>query len=66
MKQFSFQTNIRLSLGKGLSIALLMLALNSQAQQIDMDNGVLGIADDRGFTLQSKDGRFVFKPYLFL
>ena len=66
MKHFSLQTNIRLSLGKGLSIALLMLALNSQAQQIDMDNGVLGIADDRGFTLQSKDGRFVFKPYLFL
>ncbi|MBQ9559651.1 MAG: porin [Bacteroidaceae bacterium] len=33
---------------------------------IDMENGVLGIADDRGFTLQSKDGRFVFKPYLFL
>jgi hypothetical protein len=66
MKHFSLQTNIRLSLGKGLSIVLLMLALNSQAQQIDMDNGVLGIADDRGFTLQSKDGRFVFKPYLFL
>lgn len=66
MKHFSLQTNIRLSLGKGLSIALLMLVLNSQAQQIDMDNGVLGIADDRGFTLQSKDGRFVFKPYLFL
>ena len=35
-------------------------------QHIDMDNGVLGIADNRGFTLQSKDGRFVFKPYLFL
>ena len=33
---------------------------------IDMENGVLGIADDRGFTLQSKDGKFVFKPYLFL
>lgn len=33
---------------------------------IDMENGVLGIADDRGFTLQSRDGRFVFKPYLFL
>ena len=66
MKQFRLHTNIRLSLGKGLSIALLTLALNSQAQQIDMDNGVLGIADDRGFTLQSKDGKFVFKPYLFL
>ena len=34
--------------------------------RIDMDNGVLGIADDRGFTLQSKNGKFVFKPYLFL
>jgi len=33
---------------------------------IDMENGVLGIADDRGFTLQSRDGRFIFKPYLFL
>lgn len=33
---------------------------------INMDNGVLGIADNRGFTLQSKDGRFVFKPYLFV
>ncbi len=34
--------------------------------RIDMENGVLGIADDRGFTLQSKDGKFVFKPYLML
>jgi len=33
---------------------------------IDMENGVLGIADDRGFTLQSKNGKFVFKPYLML
>ena len=33
---------------------------------IDMDNGVLGIADDRGFTLQSKNGKFVFKPYLMM
>lgn len=32
----------------------------------DMENGVLGIADNRGFTLQSKDGGFVFKPYLFV
>ncbi len=36
------------------------------AEKIDMENGVLGIADDRGFTLQSKNGKFVFKPYLFL
>lgn len=34
--------------------------------QLDMENGVLGIADNRGFTLQSKNGNFVFKPYLFM
>ena len=38
----------------------------SPSSQIDMENGVLGIADDRGFTLQSKNGKFVFKPYLFV
>lgn len=32
----------------------------------DRENGVLPIADNRGFTLQSKDGRFVFKPYMFI
>ena len=40
--------------------------LNTQSDQIDMENGVIGIADDRGFTLQSANGKFVFKPYLFL
>ena len=40
--------------------------LQQQTDRIDMENGVLGIADDRGFTLQSRDGRFIFKPYLFL
>ncbi len=40
--------------------------LHHQPSHIDMENGVLGIADDRGFTLQSKDGNFIFKPYLFL
>ena len=40
--------------------------LAQDAPSIDMENGVLGIADDRGFTLQSKNGKFVFKPYLFL
>ncbi len=33
---------------------------------LNMDNGVIPIADNRGFTLKSKDGRFVFKPYLML
>lgn len=37
-----------------------------QENHLDMQNGVLPIADDRGFTLQSKDGRFIFKPYLML
>ena len=37
-----------------------------ESSHIDMENGVLGIADDRGFTLQSKNGKFVFKPYLML
>ena len=36
------------------------------SSHIDMENGVLGIADDRGFTLRSKNGKFVFKPYLML
>ncbi len=40
--------------------------LDHESAHIDMENGVLGIADDRGFTLQSKNGKFVFKPYLFL
>ena len=57
---------------KFLIIISQFLILNSQitlaqeASSIDMENGVLGIADDRGFTLQSKNGKFVFKPYLFL
>ena len=38
----------------------------SQAGKLNMDNGVIPIADDRGFTLQSNDGNFVFKPYLYL
>lgn len=32
----------------------------------DMENGVLPIADNRGFSLQSKDGNFILKPYLML
>ena len=34
--------------------------------ELNMDNGVIPIADDRGFTLQSNDVSFVFKPYLYL
>ena len=39
---------------------------DSIAQRLDMENGVIPIADDRGFTLQSNDGSFVFKPYLYM
>ena len=39
---------------------------NDESVSLDMQNGVVPIADNRGFTLQSKDGRFVFKPYLML
>ena len=38
----------------------------SEANKLNMDNGVIPIADDRGFTLQSNDGSFVFKPYLYI
>lgn len=38
----------------------------TEADKLNMDNGVIPIADDRGFTLQSNNGSFVFKPYLFL
>ena len=48
------------------SILNSQFVLAQEAPNIDMENGVLGIADDRGFTLQSKNGKFVFKPYLFL
>ena len=48
------------------SILNSQFVLAQNAPNIDMENGVLGIADDRGFTLQSKNGKFVFKPYLFL
>ena len=33
---------------------------------LNMENGVTPIADDRGFTLQSTDGSFVFKPYMYI
>ncbi len=33
---------------------------------LNMDNGVIPIADNRGFTLQSQKGDFVFKPYMYI
>ncbi len=39
---------------------------DNREPRLDMQNGVVPIADNRGFTLQSADGSFVFKPYLML
>ena len=39
---------------------------DTHATHLDMDNGVIPIADNRGFTLQSNDGNFVFKPYMYI
>ena len=49
-----------------LAIPGILAAQTTESRHIDMDNGVLGIADNRGFTLQSRDSSFVFKPCLFL
>ena len=38
----------------------------TEASKLNMDNGVIPIADDLSFPLQSNDGNFVFKPYLFM
>ena len=46
--------------GKGVVYEKYNMESNRQPGHIDMENGVLGIADNRGFTLQSRDGRFVF------
>ena len=43
-----------------------LLPLSSMAQQEeeDTENGVVSLADRKGFSIQSKKGDFVFKPYL--
>lgn len=48
-------------------VATLTIQATAQDEpHLDMQNGVVPIADNRGFTLQSTDGQFVFKPYLML
>lgn len=42
----------------------LMLSAVSASAQYDSENGVVTIADERGFIFQSKSGDFVFKPYM--
>lgn len=43
-----------------------IVAESEKHDNLNMDNGVIPIADNRGFTLQSKKGDFVFKPYMCL
>ena len=66
ISQFSIATSFSRSARDPFGVLNSQFVLAQEAPSIDMENGVLGIADDRGFTLQSKDEKFVFKPYLFL
>lgn len=59
------------SLTIALAIASTTMAFAQTAETerrpiLDMENGVTPIADNRGFTLQSNDGKFIFKPYMYL
>lgn len=49
---------------KILLSCLLISSSIAASAQYDSDNGVVSIADERGFIFQSKSGDFVFKPYL--
>lgn len=42
------------------------MAQENEKTNLNMDNGVIPIADNRGFTLQSQKGDFVFKPYMYV
>ena len=59
---------------KALALSLVAMAsATAMAQEketeqttLNMDNGVIPIADNRGFTLQSQKGDLVFKPYMYI
>ena len=40
------------------------LASMAQQEEEDTENGVVSLAGRKGFSIQSKKGDFVFKPYL--
>lgn len=40
------------------------LAQTGTSESLDMENGVVSIAENRAFTIRSKDDKFSFKPYL--
>ena len=46
-----------------LALAMPLLALAQQEEE-DTENGVVSLAGRKGFSIQSKKGDFVFKPYL--
>ena len=43
---------------------VLPVASMAQQEEEDTENGVVSLAGRKGFSIQSKKGDFVFKPYL--
>ena len=56
------QSSIFQSRVKGLT-AIMPLAAMAQHEE-DTENGVVSLAGREGFTIETKKGDFVFKPYL--
>ncbi len=46
------------------SAVAFLFAINGYSQTDDYDNGVVSLAGREGFAIQSKDGDFVFRPYM--
>ena len=46
-------------------LAGLLLPLTLKAQTDDFENGVVSMAGKEGFTIGTKKGDFIFKPYFF-
>ena len=69
LRRINKQKNITMKI-RTITLAFALGSLSvANAQQepvLDMENGVTPIADNRGFTLQSNDGKFIFKPYMYL
>ena len=47
-----------------ISAVAFLMAISGYSQTGDYDNGVVSMAGREGFSIQSADGGFVFKPYL--
>ena len=46
------------------SMAILPLITFAQQEEEATENGVVSVAGKNGFTIETKKGDFVFKPYL--